>query len=141
MPRCRIPQNEPFKNLPDEHFHIATSSSRARPHRASNRLAAVVTGAPTRRRSRRGRRGGGVSVNPHWSERREGGGRFALWLIRAIGLRLGRPVARALLYPITLYFFFRRGPERRASRAFLSRALGRAAGTWDVLHHIHCYAA
>ena len=80
-------------------------------------------------------------MSAHWSERREGGGRFALWLIRTIGLRLGRPVARALLYPITVYFFFRRGPERRASRAFLSRALGRPAHIWDVLMHIHCYAA
>lgn len=80
-------------------------------------------------------------MSAHWSERREGGGRLALWLIRTIGLHLGRPVARALLYPITLYFFFRRGPERRASRAFLTRALGRPARTWDVLKHIHCYAA
>jgi predicted LPLAT superfamily acyltransferase len=80
-------------------------------------------------------------MSAHWSERREGGGRFALWLIRTIGLRLGRPAARARLYPITLYFFFRRGPERRASRAFLTRALGRRARTRDVLKHIHCYAA
>jgi predicted LPLAT superfamily acyltransferase len=80
-------------------------------------------------------------VSAHWSERREGGGRFALWLIRTIGLRLGRPCARALLYPITLYFYFRRGPERRASRAFLSRASGRPAGIWAVLRHIHCYAS
>jgi predicted LPLAT superfamily acyltransferase len=80
-------------------------------------------------------------VTPHWSERREGGGRFALWLIRTIGLRLGRPVARALLYPITLYFFFRRGPERRASRAFLSRAFGRPCGSLAVMRHIHAYAA
>jgi len=80
-------------------------------------------------------------VSPHWSERREGGGRFALWLIRAIGLRLGRPAARALLYPITLYFFFRRGPERRASRAFLTRAFGRPKGSFAVMRHIHAYAA
>jgi predicted LPLAT superfamily acyltransferase len=80
-------------------------------------------------------------MSAHWSERREGGGRFALWLIRGIGLHLGRPVARVLLYPITLYFFFRRGPERRASRAYLTRSLGRPARTWDVLKHIHCYAA
>jgi predicted LPLAT superfamily acyltransferase len=77
----------------------------------------------------------------HWSTRREGGGRLAIWLIRTIGLRLGRPAARALLYPIALYFFFRRGPERRASRAFLSRAFGRPAHTGSVLRHIHCYAA
>ena len=43
----------------------------------------------------------------HWSARPEGGGRFAIWLIRTIGLRCGRPVARLCLYPITLYFFFR----------------------------------
>jgi len=77
----------------------------------------------------------------HWSARREGGGRFAMRLLIAIGLRLGRPVARILLYPITLYFFFRRGPERRASRAFLSRAFGKPASTAAVLRHLHCYAA
>src|SRR5436190_1443108 len=80
-------------------------------------------------------------MSAHWSERHEGGGRFALWLICNIGLRLGRRAARLLLYPITLYFFFRRGPERRHSRTFLSRALGRPAGTWAVLKHIHAYAA
>ena len=80
-------------------------------------------------------------MNPHWSERREGGGRFALWLIRTIGLRMGRSAARLLLYPITLYFFFRRGPERRASRQFLARAFGRPVGTWAVLRHIHAYAS
>ena len=79
-------------------------------------------------------------MNAHWSERREGGGRFALWLIRSIGLHLGRPAARALLYPITLYFYFRRGPERRASRAFLARAFARPPRTRDVLRHIHRYA-
>jgi predicted LPLAT superfamily acyltransferase/uncharacterized membrane protein len=82
-----------------------------------------------------------VPIQQHWSARREGGGRLAIWLIRTIGLRLGRPAARALLYPITLYFFFRRGAERRASRAFLSRAFGKSAPTWAVLRHIHCYAA
>jgi len=80
-------------------------------------------------------------MNPHWSERREGGGRFALWLIRNIGLGMGRPAARLLLYPITLYFFFRRGPERRASRQFLSLALGRPAGTWAIMRHMHAYAS
>lgn len=80
-------------------------------------------------------------MSEHWSERREGGGRFGIRVILAIGFRLGRPFARALLYPITLYFFFRRGPERRQSRAFLTRALDHPASTWSVLRHIHCYAA
>jgi predicted LPLAT superfamily acyltransferase len=80
-------------------------------------------------------------MSAHWSERREGGGRFALWLICTIGLRLGRSCARAILYPITLYFFFRRAAERGASRDFLRRAFGRPVSTFAVLRHIHCYAA
>src|SRR5690606_36154379 len=60
-----------------------------------------------------------------WKQRPEGGGRFAIWLIRSIALRLGRAPARLLLYPITLYFLLVRGPERRASRAYLARVLGR----------------
>ena len=40
----------------------------------------------------------------HWKQRPEGGGRFALWLIRTIARRGGRSVSRVLLYPITLYF-------------------------------------
>lgn len=76
-----------------------------------------------------------------WKRRPEGGGRFALWLIRGIGRHGGRAVARALLYPITLYFLLRRGPERRASRAYLTRVLQRPATLWDVARHIHCFAA
>ena len=44
-------------------------------------------------------------------------------------------------YPITLYFFLRRGPERRASRAYLERVTGRKASLWQVAKHIHCFAA
>ena len=80
-------------------------------------------------------------MSVHWTQRREGGGRFALWLIRTIGLRLGRRTARLLLYPITLYFFFRRGHERRMSSACLSKIIGRSANALMVLRHIHCYAA
>lgn len=79
-------------------------------------------------------------MSEHWSRRREGGGRFAIWLIRAIGLKLGRPVARACLYPIVLYFFLRRPYERRVSYAFLGRAFGRPASAWQVLRHIHRFA-
>jgi predicted LPLAT superfamily acyltransferase len=80
-------------------------------------------------------------VNAHWKQRPEGGGAFALRLIRGIGLVCGRPLARACLYPITLYFLLRRGPERRASRAYLARALGRPATLLDIARHIHCFAA
>ena len=80
-------------------------------------------------------------MSEHWSEREECGGRSAVRLIVFIALRLGRTFARALLYPITLYFFLRRGPERRQSRAFLTLALRRPATAWDVMRHIHAYAA
>jgi len=77
----------------------------------------------------------------HWQTRPEGGGRFALWLIRNIALYGGRRFGRLFLYPITLYFFLRRGPERDASRAYLSRVFGRRASAWQVMRHIHCFAA
>ncbi|MBO9661819.1 acyltransferase [Dokdonella sp.] len=79
-------------------------------------------------------------MNDHWSKRKEGGGRFAIWLIRTIGLNLGRGVARVFLYPITLYFYFRRPYERRVSYAFLERAFGRRANAWQVMRHIHRFA-
>ncbi len=80
-------------------------------------------------------------MSEHWTQRPEGGGRFALWLIRTIGLNCGRTLSRGLLYPITLYFFLRRGGERRASYAYLARVFGRPANAWQVLRHLHCFAA
>ena len=76
-----------------------------------------------------------------WKERREGGGRFAIWLIRGIGRHGGRGVARALLPFITAYFLLRRPAERRDSLAYLSRVLGRRATWWDAARHIHCFAS
>jgi len=80
-------------------------------------------------------------MSTQWKQRREGGGWFALWLIRGIGRYGGRGVGRAFLYPITLYFLLRRGAERRDSRAWLTRALARPATLLDVARHIHCFAA
>jgi len=75
------------------------------------------------------------------AKRKEGGGRFAIRLIRTISLKLGRGVARPLLYPITLYFYLRRPFERRVSREFLARAFGRPAGAVEVMRHIHRFAS
>ncbi|MEZ5465830.1 MAG: acyltransferase [Lysobacteraceae bacterium] len=80
-------------------------------------------------------------MSENWKERPEGGGRFAIWLIRSIAQYGGRFVSRLLLYPITLYFLLVRGPERRASRAFLDRVLQRPATLRDVARHIHCFAS
>lgn len=84
---------------------------------------------------------GKTAAPADWTRRPEGGGRFALWLIRSIARYGGRGVARPLLWPITLYFFLKRGPERRASRAYLARVLGRRPHTSDVLRHIHTFAS
>lgn len=98
-----------------------------------------------------GRQGAGGSrpgALGHWAGRPEGGAYATLWLLRTSVLRIGRPVARLLLYPITAYFLLRRGPERRASRQFLARvhATGpsrpsRRPGLGAVFAHIHCFAA
>jgi predicted LPLAT superfamily acyltransferase len=80
-------------------------------------------------------------MSVHWKQRPEGGGAFAKRLLVFIARHGGRPLARACLYPITLYFLLRRGPERRASRAYLARALGRPATLADVARHIHCFSA
>lgn len=76
-----------------------------------------------------------------WTARREAGSRFALWLVRSIGRIGGRSLARLLLWPITLYFMVRRVDERRDSRAYLDRALGRPARLTDVARHLHTFAS
>jgi predicted LPLAT superfamily acyltransferase len=38
-----------------------------------------------------------MSTHEHWQSRPEGGGRFALWLIRTIALRGGRRLGRLCL--------------------------------------------
>ena len=76
-----------------------------------------------------------------WKGRPEGGGRFAIWLIRGIARYGGRALGRLCLYLITPYFTLVRGPEREASRTYLSHALGRKASLWDVLRHVHTFAA
>lgn len=63
--------------------------------------------------------------------------RFVTWLV----LRLGRSATRWLLYPLSLYYLAFAPRARRASRAFLRRALGRNPGLDDVLRHFHTYAA
>ena len=80
-------------------------------------------------------------MSAHWKQRPEGGGYFALWIIRSIARYGGRAVARLCLYPITLYFLIVRGPERRASRAYLARVSRRTPTLWDVARHIHTFAA
>jgi len=73
-------------------------------------------------------------------DRPEGGGAIALWVIRALALRVGRAPARFVLIFVAAYFVIRRGPERRASRRFLGRVLGRSASLIDVWKHMFTFA-
>jgi len=79
-------------------------------------------------------------VTREWLERPEGGSTWALRLFAAIALGLGRTVSRLVLLPITAYFMLRRGPERRASRDYLARVLGRRATWLEVARHFHTFA-
>jgi predicted LPLAT superfamily acyltransferase len=74
-------------------------------------------------------------VSAHWSSRPEGGGHFAIWLLVKLCLNLGRGVARMALHPLIFYFYLRRAPERRASREFLTVALGRKPSVREMLRH------
>jgi predicted LPLAT superfamily acyltransferase len=75
-----------------------------------------------------------------WKERGEIGNTFWLRLIIGISTRCGRGFARTLMWPAALYFFLRRGPERRSSRLYLERVLERPVSLWSVFRHIHCFA-
>jgi predicted LPLAT superfamily acyltransferase len=76
-----------------------------------------------------------------WQQRDEIGNTFWLRVIVWVSRRCGRSVAQFFMWPTAAYFFVRRGPERRSSRQFLTRVLGRPASAWQVYRHIHCFSA
>ena len=80
-------------------------------------------------------------MKQQWIERPEGGTAFGYRLIVGIARFFGRSVARAFLYPITLYFVIRRGPERRASRDYLRRVFGKEPTFWQICKHVFWFAA
>ena len=80
-------------------------------------------------------------VSAGWADRPEGGGRLAIRLIRLVAETVGRGPTRLLLWPITAYFVLVRGPERRASRDYLTRVLGRPARLPDIFRHVHVFSA
>jgi predicted LPLAT superfamily acyltransferase len=78
---------------------------------------------------------------PEWVDQPERSNPFALRFMAWVALSLGRPVARLLLYPICLYFLAFSARARRASREYLSRALGRRADLVDSFRHYHTFAS
>lgn len=76
-----------------------------------------------------------------WFQQRERGSPFMIRIILWVAQRIGRSVARLLLYPITAYFLLTATASRRASREYLGRVFGRPATLWEVARHIHCFAS
>jgi predicted LPLAT superfamily acyltransferase len=79
-------------------------------------------------------------VTAQWKDKAERGSAWLIRLIAWLARSVGRPVCRALLYPIVLYFVLTDRVVRRASREFLGAALGRAVTWRDVFSHVQCFA-
>jgi predicted LPLAT superfamily acyltransferase len=75
-----------------------------------------------------------------WQEIPEAGSataiRFLVWVARV----LGRRMLHVLLIPVAAYFVMVRGADRRASRDYLGRVLGRRANLADVYKHFYTFA-
>lgn len=76
-----------------------------------------------------------------WMQQTERSNMLALRVIVWVAQRLGRPVARLLLYPISWYFVLAVPKARRASIAYLRRVLGREPGWIDGFRHVFCFAS
>lgn len=76
-----------------------------------------------------------------WLHERERGNVLAMKLMSWLALHVGRRPARALLYPICLYFLCASKNGRRASRRFLTRVFGRPARWRELFRHHFWFAA
>ncbi|WP_129776266.1 LpxL/LpxP family acyltransferase [Peristeroidobacter soli] len=80
-------------------------------------------------------------MKQQWLDRPEAGSVFGYRLISLFARLCGRSAARLVLFPITAFFLLKRAPERRASRDYLQRVLGRKATLKDVAKQFHCFAS
>lgn len=75
-----------------------------------------------------------------WAQRPERSSMAVLRLMVWLSLTLGRRVSRLILYFIAAYFVVFAPSARRASKAFLTRALGRVARLPDGFRHVLAFA-
>lgn len=68
------------------------------------------------------------------------GSAVLIGIIVFLSLRVGRPVGRALLYPICLYFIAFAPSARQASIQYLTIVLGRRPAWHEVFRHFHVHA-
>lgn len=78
---------------------------------------------------------------PSWRQQPERSNRALLRLMVWFSLTFGRRLGRLLLYGIAGYFTLFAPAARRASRAYLDRALGRPAGWADLYRHFLGFAS
>ena len=76
-----------------------------------------------------------------WDKQEERSNPIMLRLILWIARRMGRPVARLLLFPIVGYFLLTGGAAKKSSRDFLKRALDREPRWMDHARHFHAFAS
>ncbi len=81
-----------------------------------------------------------VGRMPGWMRSRERGSLFWLRVMSLISLAFGRRVSRLALGFGAAYFVLAAGDARRASRAWLQRALRRPVGLRDVYRHMRAFA-
>ena len=73
-----------------------------------------------------------------WADRPERGNIWAMKLMTRLSLLLGRAFGRMFIYPVTFYFLISSPQERRNSRDFLQRVLGRKVTLRDIFRN-YCY--
>lgn len=81
------------------------------------------------------------SAQPEWLLRKERGSLFWLRVMSRLSLIFGRECSRLILYGIALYFLIAAPAARKASRAYLTRALARPARWQDLYRHIFWFAS
>ena len=80
-------------------------------------------------------------MQSNWLNQKERGSLLLIRLIGWLANKIGRPVGRLLLYPISFYFVLLIPRARHASQDYLRRVLGKPPVFSEVFHHVHTFAA
>ena len=81
------------------------------------------------------------SGQPDWMQQAERSHALVLRFMVWLSLTFGRRIGRLVLHSISVYFLLFAPTARRASRAYLERALGRHAGWADGYRHVLAFAS
>lgn len=76
-----------------------------------------------------------------WKQQQERGNWLSVRLMAWIAQTLGRPIARALLHPICLYYLCASRQANRALRRYYEHLQGHPPGWRALFHHYHRFAA